>query len=372
MKLWEFIKQKMYKNLSQTMCEEGASMTFEELIMFAEIFAKRISGEECCAIWCASEMATAMALLSCFAAEVTAVPLPFRYGGIFCGEIFDLVKPTAMITDTDGELKVIPLPKTEYNCPNYPPALIMCTFGTSGALKGVMLSGENIMTSLKDICAYFEIEKDDTILIARPLYHNAVLTSEFLVSLIKGTKIQFYSKEFNPYKLTKIVRTFHITVFCGTPTMLVLLSHFAQKENAKKLRIICVSGELMGKAQGNIIREQFSTAKIYRVYGVTEASSSISYLPPELFLTNADSVGITSNSVFLKIIKKSGQVAKNNEEGMLWVKGKNVMLGYYNNSKLTRKVIKENWLCTGDVACIDENGLLKIIGRNGEKDVIFK
>ena len=74
MKLWKHLKSKMQRNLRQEICENDAVMTYEDMIIFAEQFAIRLKGLKCCAIMCRSEMAASIALLSCFAAEVTAVP----------------------------------------------------------------------------------------------------------------------------------------------------------------------------------------------------------------------------------------------------------------------------------------------------------
>ena len=130
-----------------------------------------------------------MALLSCFAANTPAVPLSIKYGENHCKKIMDLIQPSCIITDTDGELQVVYLSYTDYKKMGPHPALIMCTSGTTGVPKGAMLSEKNIITNVKDIAEYFNIDNKDSILISRPLYHCAVLTGEFLVSLIKGVKI---------------------------------------------------------------------------------------------------------------------------------------------------------------------------------------
>ena len=87
MKLWKSLKNRMLTNQSQIVCEEEAEMTFEEMVIFAEQFAQKLKGIKCCAIICQSEMAASVALLSCFAAEVTAVPLSKRYGDLHCKKI---------------------------------------------------------------------------------------------------------------------------------------------------------------------------------------------------------------------------------------------------------------------------------------------
>lgn len=361
--LWKCIKEALLRHPKQVVCEQQAQMSYEELAVFAECFAHKIAGEQCCVIMCTSEMAAAMALLSCFAAGVTAIPLSTRYGEIHCNKILDMISPTAVITDMNGELGVIYLSNPGYVAPPGHPALIMCTSGTTGQPKGAMLSEKNILTNVRDVAAYLQMGEEDAILIARPLYHCAVLTGEFLTSLMKGTKIRFCSEPFNPQMLLNLIAEHNITVFCGTPTLLSMLARFQGKRATSSLKVISVSGECMGAETGQQILSAFPDADIYHVYGLTEACPRVSYLPPNLFKEHPDSVGIPLNTVSVRIITADGKKAKNGEAGELWVRGGNVMLGYYNAPDLTEKVLKGKWLRTGDMAVIDKNGLLKIKGR---------
>lgn len=72
--LWERIKAVMLESLDKKIFEKEAHMTYEEVVIYAELLAKKIGNEKCCAILCGSEMAGSLALLACFAAGVTAVP----------------------------------------------------------------------------------------------------------------------------------------------------------------------------------------------------------------------------------------------------------------------------------------------------------
>lgn len=370
MKLWNCLKAEMLAKPYRKICENDTEMTFEETVDFAESFAKRLKTEKCCAIICKSEMMTAMALLSCFAAGVTAVPLSLRYGELHCNKILDIISPTAVITDSNNVLQVTYLTNSRYCEPDIHPAIIMCTSGTTGKPKGAMLTEENILTNVYDICDYFKIDLEDSILIARPLYHCAVLVGEFLTSLLKGANIRFYSESFNPKILLDLIVKHNITVFCGTPTLLSMLSRFKGKKTDCNLKKICVSGECMSKEIGKQIAQAFNDTEIYHVYGLTEACPRVSFLPTYLFNEYADCVGVPLRSVSLKIISSEGKKADINEIGTLWIKGENVMLGYYNDPDKTAEVLKEGWLCTGDLALINEKGLLKIKGRSD--DLIIK
>lgn len=370
MKLWKYLKNKMQSNLQQKICENDASMTFEEMMVFAERFSEKLKGIKCCAILCQSEMAASMALLSCFAAEVTALPLSQRYGELHCNKILDTISPDAVITDQDGTFQIIYIKDSVYVQPDIRPALIMCTSGTTGVPKGAMLTETNVMTNVSDIALYFGVEKRDTILISRPLYHCAVLTGEFLTALVKGANIRFYSGAFNPATILKLLQKYRITAFCGTPTLLSMMARFKRKNDEEFLKHICISGECMSFETGLHIAEAFPNADIYHIYGLTEACPRVSYLPPHKFKKHADCVGIPLRSVSLKIVSSEGKPVNANEIGTLWVKGDNVMSGYYNNPQKTTEVIRDGWLCTGDLALFDNEGLLKIKGRSD--DLIIK
>ncbi len=370
MTLWEYLKSKMQNNLGQVVCENHAEMTYEELIVFAEEYAKKLKGIKCCAILCNCEMAASVALLSCFAAGVTALPLSQRYGKLHCSKILETISPDAVIVDGNSLFQLIYLSDSKYVEPEVKPALIMCTSGTEGIPKGAMLTEKNIMTNIADISLYFHITSSDSILISRPLYHCAVLTGEFLTALLKGIKIRFYSGPFHPALMLKLLEQHEITVFCGTPTLIHMMARLKRAENKCCLKHICISGECMGTEIAMRIAKAFSSADIYHVYGLTEACPRVAFLPPKLFGKYPDCVGVPLKSVSLKVVRKDGTMAGIGEIGVLWVKGGNVMAGYYNNPQKTAETICDGWLCTGDLALMNEAGLLKIIGRND--DLIIK
>ena len=370
MTLWKYLQNNMLDNPNQAMYEKDAKITFEELVIWAEKFAERLRGVHCCAIICASEMAAAMALLACFASEVTAVPLSMRYGKAHCNKILDNISPDAIIVDTNDDIAVYKLKESQYVTPDEHPALIMCTSGTTGKPKGAMLSERSVITNVSDIVDYFVMDKNDTILIARPLYHCAVLTGELLTAIVRGANVRFYSEQFNPVKMLEIIKEHKITAFCGTPTLLSIMARFNRSSVAGTLKHICISGECMSAEVGLKIHKAFPGCKIYHIYGLTEACPRVSYLPPEHFEDYPDCVGIALKSVSIKILNEQGELCRANEEGILYVKGDNVMLGYYREPEKTAKILKEGWLCTGDIAIINDVGFLKIKGRND--DLVIK
>lgn len=362
--LWNYLKLKMTDHLTSLMEAEGRSMTYAEVILKAEQLAKKLTGS-CYAILCQDEMNTALALLSCFAADKPAILLSHRYGELHIEKILKKTEPEYLITDDTGTIEIVRIGNT-VSFDTAVPALILCTSGTSGTPKGVMLSEDNIRTNLIDIRSYFNLSDRDRILIARPLYHCAVLTGEFLVSLICGVSIVFDSAGLNPEHLIEKLIDERITVFCGTPTLLALTARLLKGRNKQLLlRKMAVSGECMTKYAADTIRKGFSDAKIYHVYGLTEASPRVAYLPPARFRDHFDSVGYLLPSLEGKIVDENGNQLSDGTIGELVIKGPSIMMGYYRDACSTKRVITDGWLHTGDLAVM-ENGLLTIKGRKDD------
>lgn len=166
-----------------------------------------------------------------------------------------------------------------------------------------MLTEDNLLTNVSDIADYFAMDETDTILISRPLYHCAVLTGEFLTALMKGAKIRFYSEEFNPPVMPEHIRRYGITAFCGTPTLLSLMSRFIRNGSELPLKHVCISGECMSREVALHIADAFPGANIYHVYGLTEAGPRVCYLPPRLFREYPNCVGVPLKSVEIKVMK---------------------------------------------------------------------
>ena len=362
MMLWNKLREWMLEHPAQTVQEKEATMTYEELVVYSEMLVKALSGQACCAIYCHSEMAAAMALLGCFAAGVTAVPVSPRYGKEHCRKILKFISPTCVLTDQYGDLGIYYIEDSTYRMPETPPALILCTSGTTGNPKGVMLSEENILCNVSDIAQYFKVTEEDSVLIARPLYHGAVLTGEFLLSIIKGMRIVFHSESFNPIKILELLKTSKVTTFGTTPTLAQMMFRFYRDKGEIAMKNLVISGECLNEVTARRIREAVPNVSIYHVYGLTEACPRVSSLPPCEFSEHPTSVGYPLQSVKLSV-RKGRKSLPPGEEGMLWVKGKNVMMGYYNDPELTKRTLVNGWLRTGDMAKIDENGLLYILGR---------
>lgn len=370
MELWRELKGSMERHAASTVTDDHTVYTYAELICKVEELASKLDGP-CYAVYCCSELNAAIAILACFAARKTAIPLSYRYGEIHSKRILDLIRPPYIITDIrdkgDGKDCYVKesgfheycIPETEYR-----PAVIMCTSGTTGTPKGAKLNDSNIFCNLKDIQEYFSIYPDDCVFLSRPLYHCAVLTGEFLISLMAGCNIVFYSGSFNPVEMFRIICDKHVTVWGNTPTLwksVCLLAH--TMKIPLRLRVIMVSGESLPPQTAELMRRTFPKTNIYHVYGLTEASPRVAFLPPCEFDLAAETVGYPLKSLSYKIVDEKGDPVNNGDIGELIIKGDSIMQGYYNNESETNRVLKNGWLQTGDMASVDNFGRIIIHGR---------
>lgn len=341
--LFEFIKERMKSYPQQTVSDGVTTVTYMKLIKLAERLAAKLDGK-IYALLCNSELNTAIGLLSCLCAKRIAVPLSTKYGTSHYEKIIEHIQPDGIITDKE-------IHQTKYSNSNSlkDTAVIMCSSGTTGMPKGIMLSEQNLLTNLLDIEKYMPINSNDYMLIARPIYHCAVMTSELLYGLICGARILFYNDNLNPKRLYRIIEEEKITVTSATPTIFYYMSKYI---NIGKLdcclKTIAISGECMTPTVADEIKMAMPDTRKFNVYGLTEASPRVSYLPCDLFDENPTSVGIPLDSVKIKI-----------ENDELLVKAPSVMQGYYMKQAMTDRILLDGWLHTGDIAQI-QNGLLYI------------
>lgn len=367
----------------------GDAINYEHLLKKVRIISKNIIAQvplnNRVAILNKSSYADALGILSVLASGCTAVPLSLKYGEKNCDGIIKNVQPSILITDIDklpeniiytaklSNTKIVKLNElyrdfkedVQINYSNKI-AMIMSTSGTTGVPKGVLLSHKNILSNLSDIGEYFKLTEKDHILIGRPLYHAAVMTGEFLYGLMRGCRISFYNEEFSPRRLASFIKKVQCTIMCGTPTMFYHIGISKGKVELKNLRIIVVSGERLSRKVAERLIGDFSHSEILNVYGLTEASPRVSYLEAKYFREKVGSVGKALKNINVKIVDKGNNCVRQGEIGELVIQGPNVMEGYWNDLIRTSEKIKDNWLYTGDLAYMDEDGFIYITGRRDD------
>jgi long-chain acyl-CoA synthetase len=246
-------------------------------------------------------------------------------------------------------------------------AEIVYTSGTTGKPKGACLTHKNLLSNVEDCSQAIRVSKKDCFICILPLFHSFASTVCMLLPIYNGAKIVIM-RAIRPFKrVLRAIFKHRVTIFCGVPSIYAILSETKISFFKRWLNIILnpirlyISGAAALPYQ---VWEKFEK-KFKRVllqgYGLTEASPVVSLNP--LKKKKPQSVGIPLPSIKVKVINKEGKELKEGEIGELLVKGPNVMKGYYNMEEETKKVLKDGWLYTGDLAKIDKDGFIYIMGR---------
>jgi acyl-CoA synthetase (AMP-forming)/AMP-acid ligase II len=337
---------------NQRLHEGVRSISYAEFWSQAQKLSQQLLRGRKYGIDCASELNAAVGILACFMSDAIAVPLSKRYGDSHTNAIIESVKLSRKITDQNGSLQTkqfrADLSETD-DLTNT--AVILCTSGTTGKPKGVKLSGENLRSNVQAIQAYFQLTPDDNMLIVRSLFHASALTGEFLVALCAGANIHFFGNTQLPLLAADTIIKENITVLGTTPTLANLLCD-AFRRRPSALRKLVLSGECLTQVVVEKLLATLPNTSFFNAYGLTEASPRVLVLTPEYFAQKPESVGRPIDGVEVKIVG-----------GELWVRGANVMQGYYNNPDATAQKFANGWLHTGDIAEMDADGFLYIKGR---------
>lgn len=245
-------------------------------------------------------------------------------------------------------------------------AAILYTGGTTGTPKGVMLTHENIKSSVHNVCHFERSNQDDRALCFLPPNH-IFAQIHIMNSMVYAGGSVVIQPSFDLERVLDAIRRHRITKFYGVPTIYYRL---LQIEGLKeKLGIVNYCFSAAASMPGEIVREWKSRTHldIHESYGMTETATMVTYNHHIRHVVG--SVGTPVNIVEVQIRDPKGNVLKQGNEGEICICGPNVMKGYLNKSEETKAVFWGDWLRSGDVGVFDENGYLYIIDRI--KDLII-
>lgn len=251
-------------------------------------------------------------------------------------------------------------------------AVIQYTGGTTGKMKGAMLTHFNITSNvIQSYWMYGEkmVFGEEIILTATPLYHVYAMTSAMNLGVYIGAKILLFRK-FEVNDVLEKIQKYQPTFFPGVPKMYNAFINYPEIETYHlKCLKFCSSGSAPLPVE--VIRrfEQLTGAKIGEGFGMSETSPSTHRNPP-FGKRKVGSIGIPFPATDCKIVDENNQELGPKMIGELLIKGPQVMKGYWNNELETKKAIQNGWLYTGDLAMMDEEGYFYIVGRKKEMIIV--
>ncbi len=246
-------------------------------------------------------------------------------------------------------------------------AAILYTSGTTGAPKGVALSHGNLAANVDAILDYLQLTDDDSIVTVLPFYYSYG-ASVLHTHLAAGARVVIEDNLVFPHLITQALAREQATGFSGVPSTFALLLDRGQldQHDLSSLRYLTQAGGGMAPALTRRLREAIPQARLFVMYGQTEASARLTCLAPERLDDKLGSVGRAIKGVSIEVRREDGSRADANEHGEVWARGDNVMTGYWQAPEATAATLVDGWLRTGDLGHLDAEGFLWLAGRRSD------
>jgi acyl-CoA synthetase (AMP-forming)/AMP-acid ligase II len=246
-------------------------------------------------------------------------------------------------------------------------AQIIYTSGTTGRPKGVTLSHRALRTNTSGIVEYLGLTSRDRVGVVLDFvysYGNSLLQTHCRV----GGSLALLGSLAFPVAVSQRLQQHLCTGLSGVPSTFALLLQRGHLEarSLPALRYLTCAGGALPMANLRRLQKLLPEIEIFLMYGQTEASARLSYLPPAELENRPNSIGKGMPSVTLEVRSPSGSLVAPGLEGEIVASGDNLMSGYWNDPETTASVLRDARLWTGDLATIDHDGFIYITGRRSD------
>ena len=245
-------------------------------------------------------------------------------------------------------------------------AALMFTSGTTARPRAVRVTHRNIQANTNSIIQYLELTSADCMLAILQFYY-CFGTSLLHTHLRVGGSLALCNTFAYPETALDLMEATNSTGFAGVPsTYQTLLRNSSFPKRRLPLRKLQQAGGKLPTVFIRALVEAVPEAKVYVMYGQTEGTARLSYLPPELLPTKLGSIGQGIPGVELRVLGEDGQPVKPGEVGEIVARGDNVSPGYLNEPEATAAKFRDGCLYTGDLATVDEDGFIFVVDRKDD------
>ena len=247
---------------------------------------------------------------------------------------------------------------------------VIFTSGSTGEPKGVMLSHHNVGSNIEAVGQVLHIAETDVLIGVLPFFHSFGYTVALWLTLCLKPKTVYHFNPLDGREIGKLCEQHGVTIMVATPTFLRSYLKRCDKTQLRTVDLAVVGAEKMPLDLAKAFEDKFGVAPS-EGYGTTELSPAVALNIPDSRSggavqpgTRLGTVGRPLPGVRAKVVHAdTGEDLQIGEEGLLMIKGPNVMLGYMNKPDQTSEVIRDGWYDTGDMARIDDDGFIEITGR---------
>lgn len=242
------------------------------------------------------------------------------------------------------------------------PAVMIYTSGLTGRPLGAVLTQHNLRTQSDLLMTVCQATENDRGLAVIPFFHSFGAVVNMLCAIRVGASVVLTERT-SPETILDLIEKEKITYVAAVPRLFIgmIMQEGTDKFDLSSLRFCITGGAAMPPEMFPRFEKKFAV-KIMEGYGLTEASPVCTFSRLNM-AQKYGSVGIAVPGVELKVIAGDGREHPRGEEGELIVRGENVMKGYHGDKEATALVIKDEWLHTGDLARMDEEGYVFLTGR---------
>ncbi|MFG0401400.1 AMP-binding protein [Pseudomonas sp. zjy_11] len=282
--------------------------------------------------------------------------------------------PWHALTERAGQTSVEACTARQQSLQFDQPVNIQYTSGTTGAPKGATLSHYNILNNGFMVGESLGLTARDRMVIPVPLYHCFGMVMANLGCITHGSTMIYPSDAFDAELTLRAVAEERATILYGVPTMFIaMLDHPSRAHmDLSTLRSGIMAGATCPIEVMRRVIDQMHMAEVQIAYGMTETSPvSLQTGPDDDLELRVTTVGRTQPQLENKLLDADGCIVPRGEIGELCTRGYSVMLGYWDNPQATADAIDPaGWMHSGDLAVMDEQGYVRIVGRN--KDMIIR
>lgn len=246
-------------------------------------------------------------------------------------------------------------------------ASLLFTSGTTGKPRAVRVTHANIQANTESIIEYMGLARDDRMLVVLP-FSYCYGASLLHTHLRAGASLCICDTLVFPESVVTMMRDEHCTGFAGVPSTYQLLlraSSFASTD-LPALRHMQQAGGRLPHSQILEVAAAHPGARLFVMYGATEATARLSYLPPKDIEARAGSIGRGIPGVTLRVTDETGRDLSPGEVGEVRARGENITAGYWQDPEGTAAKYVDGELRTGDMARMDEEGYVYIVDRQDD------
>ena len=249
-------------------------------------------------------------------------------------------------------------------------ATVIFSSGSTGIPKGVMITHANILANVDSLAQIFRMESSDCFIGVLPFFHSFGLTGTLWFPMLQGASVAYHPNPMDAKTIGELAGTHQAKMLISTPTFCMSYLRRCTKEQFGNLKYAIVGAEKLRPQLATAFREQFGV-DLLEGYGCTEMSPVVSVNLPNVDHLKERQIGTKPGSVGHPIPGVAARIVDQetwegpifDREGLLLVKGPNLMSGYLDQPAKTAEVMRDGWYVTGDIAKMDEDGFIFITDR---------